>query len=214
MKKTVAHTRHFSFSHAPESIQNQFLREIRQSEFIGTMVMDQQPRGATMFPVLKNPVILQIMQEVNVPLSESELTEPGRCKERVREVFVQLVSVVPGRRGSGSRLCLLTRTSSLLYQTTHNHPSPTHPPTPYRTHRRAHTKSSPYAGDSTNPHSSPSPPASSTGNPVYRILTCTTTRCQRLSSSASYRNSFAYAGITSSVSRTSPRRRRSVSGGS
>lgn len=57
-----------------------------------------------MFPVLKNPVILQIMQEVNVPLSELELTEPGRCKERVREVFVQLVSVVPGRR---SRLCLL-----------------------------------------------------------------------------------------------------------
>ena len=178
--------------------------------------MEKQPRGATMFPVLKNPVILQIMQEVNVPLSELELTEPGRCKERVREVFVQLVSVVPGRRGSGSRLCLLTRTSSLLYQTTHNHPSPTRPPItplPYAP-PRIHTKSSPYAGDSTNPHSSPSPPASSTGNPVYRIRTCTTTRCQRPSSSASYRNSFAYAGITSSVSRTSPRRRRSVSGGS
>jgi hypothetical protein len=28
-----------------------------------------------------------------VPLTEMELTEPGRCKERVREVFVQLVSV-------------------------------------------------------------------------------------------------------------------------
>jgi len=168
-----------------------------------------------MFPVLKNPVILQIMQEVNVPLSELELTEPGRCKERVREVFVQLVSVVPGRRGSGSRLCLLTRTSlsSTKPRIIIPHP-PTHPPTPYRTHRRAHTKSSPYAGDSTNPHSSPCPPASSTGNPVYRIRTCTTTRCPRPSSSACYRNSFARAGITSSDSRTSPRRRRSVSGGS
>ncbi len=66
-----------------------------------TMLLDQQPRGATMFPVLKNPVILQIMQEVNVPLSESELTEPGRCKERVREVFVQLVSLCAG--GGGRR---------------------------------------------------------------------------------------------------------------
>ena len=51
--------------------------------------MDQQ---RSMFPILKNSTILQIMEEVNVPLSENELTEPGRCKERVREVFVQLVS--------------------------------------------------------------------------------------------------------------------------
>ena len=52
--------------------------------------MDQQ---RSMFPVLKNDVILQIMEEVNVPLTESELVEPGRYKERVREVFVQLVSL-------------------------------------------------------------------------------------------------------------------------
>ena len=45
-----------------------------------------------MFPILKNSTILKIMEEVKVPLTESELTEPGRCKERVREVFVQLVS--------------------------------------------------------------------------------------------------------------------------
>ena len=45
-----------------------------------------------MFPILKNPTILQIMEEVDVPLTEYELTEPGRCKERVREVFVRLVS--------------------------------------------------------------------------------------------------------------------------
>ena len=44
------------------------------------------------FPILKNPVILQIMQEVNISLTEVELTEPQRCKERVREVFTQLVS--------------------------------------------------------------------------------------------------------------------------
>jgi len=49
-----------------------------------------QPRA--MFPILKPSTILQIMEEVNVPLKESELAEPGRCKERVREVFVQLVS--------------------------------------------------------------------------------------------------------------------------
>ena len=51
-----------------------------------------QPRA--MFPILKPSTILQIMEEVNVPLKESELAEPGRCKERVREVFVQLVSNV------------------------------------------------------------------------------------------------------------------------
>ena len=54
--------------------------------------MDVQSGRSTMFPVLKNSVILQIMEEINVPLKEMELVEPGRCKERVREVFVQLVS--------------------------------------------------------------------------------------------------------------------------
>ena len=56
--------------------------------------MDVQSGRSTMFPVLKNSVILQIMEEINVPLKEMELVEPGRCKERVREVFVQLVSGV------------------------------------------------------------------------------------------------------------------------
>ena len=50
----------------------------------------EQP-GRSMFPILKNATILKIMEEVNVPLTEMELTEPGRCRERVREVFVQLV---------------------------------------------------------------------------------------------------------------------------
>ena len=53
--------------------------------------MDHQPRS-NLFPVLKYATILQIMEEVHVPLTEAELTEPGRYKERVREVFVQLVS--------------------------------------------------------------------------------------------------------------------------
>ena len=44
------------------------------------------------FPILKNSVILQIMEEVEIPLTEAELTEPGRCRERVREVFSRLVS--------------------------------------------------------------------------------------------------------------------------
>eukprot|EP00579_Thalassiosira_antarctica_P018811 CAMPEP_0201960008 /NCGR_PEP_ID=MMETSP0904-20121228/6822_1 /ASSEMBLY_ACC=CAM_ASM_000553 /TAXON_ID=420261 /ORGANISM="Thalassiosira antarctica, Strain CCMP982" /LENGTH=484 /DNA_ID=CAMNT_0048505819 /DNA_START=85 /DNA_END=1541 /DNA_ORIENTATION=+ len=54
-----------------------------------------QPRS-NLFPVLKNSTILQIMEEVNVPLTEAELTEPGRCKERVREVFVQLLNICWG----------------------------------------------------------------------------------------------------------------------
>jgi hypothetical protein len=48
--------------------------------------------GGTSFPILKNSVILQIMEEVQIPLTEAELVEPGRCKERVREVFARLVS--------------------------------------------------------------------------------------------------------------------------
>eukprot|EP00956_Cyclotella_meneghiniana_P011928 scaffold16811_cov73-Cyclotella_meneghiniana.AAC.7 len=31
------------------------------------------------------------MGELEIPLTESELTEPGRCRERVRDVFVQLL---------------------------------------------------------------------------------------------------------------------------
>eukprot|EP00579_Thalassiosira_antarctica_P008830 CAMPEP_0201901954 /NCGR_PEP_ID=MMETSP0902-20130614/54703_1 /ASSEMBLY_ACC=CAM_ASM_000551 /TAXON_ID=420261 /ORGANISM="Thalassiosira antarctica, Strain CCMP982" /LENGTH=534 /DNA_ID=CAMNT_0048435939 /DNA_START=139 /DNA_END=1745 /DNA_ORIENTATION=- len=54
-----------------------------------------QPRS-NLFPVLKISTILQIMEEVNVPLTEAELTEPGRCKERVREVFVQLLNICWG----------------------------------------------------------------------------------------------------------------------
>eukprot|EP00584_Thalassiosira_punctigera_P009868 CAMPEP_0172534744 /NCGR_PEP_ID=MMETSP1067-20121228/7002_1 /TAXON_ID=265564 ORGANISM="Thalassiosira punctigera, Strain Tpunct2005C2" /NCGR_SAMPLE_ID=MMETSP1067 /ASSEMBLY_ACC=CAM_ASM_000444 /LENGTH=269 /DNA_ID=CAMNT_0013319569 /DNA_START=11 /DNA_END=816 /DNA_ORIENTATION=- len=55
-----------------------------------------QPRSSNLFPVLKNSTILQIMEEVSVPLTEAELTEPGRCKERVREVFVQLLNMCWG----------------------------------------------------------------------------------------------------------------------
>jgi hypothetical protein len=93
-----------------------------------------------MFPVLKNPVILQIMQEVNVPLSESELTEPGRCKERVREVFVQLVSV-PGRRRVEPLLARVLSASVRAYLSSSSRnrrprrppPSPLSLPTPNRT---------------------------------------------------------------------------------
>ena len=59
------------------------------------MVDRPSSSSGNLFPVLKHSTILQIMEEVNVPLTESELTEPGRCKERIREVFVQLVSFVP-----------------------------------------------------------------------------------------------------------------------
>ena len=49
-------------------------------------------RGTTTYPILKNSTILKIMEKLEVPLTELELTETGRCNERVREVFVQLVS--------------------------------------------------------------------------------------------------------------------------
>ena len=35
-------------------------------------------------------------QEVDIPLTEAELLEPHRCKERIREVFVKLVSADTG----------------------------------------------------------------------------------------------------------------------
>ena len=62
------------------------------------------------FPQLKIPVILQIMAEVNIPLSELELTEPQRCKERIRDVFVQLVSV-----REGSTMCVVKNNLSCAY---------------------------------------------------------------------------------------------------
>lgn len=66
--------------------------------WIETMVDRPSSSSGNLFPVLKHSTILQIMEEVNVPLTESELTEPGRCKERIREVFVQLVSCsIPAR---------------------------------------------------------------------------------------------------------------------
>ena len=46
------------------------------------------------FPILKNSVILQIMEEVEIPLTEAELIEPSRCKERIREVFARLVRII------------------------------------------------------------------------------------------------------------------------
>ncbi|KAL3766044.1 hypothetical protein ACHAWU_002759 [Discostella pseudostelligera] len=70
-------------TYSPESF-------VVDGEQYGETIMDSS--GRTMFPILKNSTILKIMEEVKVPLTEMELTEPSRCKERVREVFVQLVS--------------------------------------------------------------------------------------------------------------------------
>ncbi len=53
--------------------------------------MDQQ--RPTTFPILKNNMILKCMEEIEIPLTESELTEPGRHKERIREILIQLVSL-------------------------------------------------------------------------------------------------------------------------
>ncbi|KAL7434502.1 hypothetical protein ACHAXM_004094 [Skeletonema potamos] len=58
--------------------------------------------GGTSFPILKNSVILQIMEEVQIPLTEAELVEPGRCKERVREVFARLLILCWGMTNNDS----------------------------------------------------------------------------------------------------------------
>lgn len=53
--------------------------------------MDQQ--RPTTFPILKNSMILKCMEEIEIPLTENELTEPGRHKERIKEILIQLVSL-------------------------------------------------------------------------------------------------------------------------
>eukprot|EP00578_Thalassiosira_sp_NH16_P003198 CAMPEP_0181132420 /NCGR_PEP_ID=MMETSP1071-20121207/30984_1 /TAXON_ID=35127 /ORGANISM="Thalassiosira sp., Strain NH16" /LENGTH=443 /DNA_ID=CAMNT_0023218749 /DNA_START=48 /DNA_END=1379 /DNA_ORIENTATION=+ len=70
-----------------------------------------QPRS--MFPILKNPTILQIMEEVDVPLTEYELIEPGRCKERVREVFVRLLNICLGLNDPSALTALPSRIVSI-----------------------------------------------------------------------------------------------------
>mmetsp|Transcript_14393 Transcript_14393/g.22204 ORF Transcript_14393/g.22204 Transcript_14393/m.22204 type:complete len:455 (-) Transcript_14393:86-1450(-) len=64
---------------------------------------------ATSFPILKNSVILQIMEEVEIPLTESELIEPGRCKERIREVFARLLMLCWGMTNESSLSALPSR---------------------------------------------------------------------------------------------------------
>jgi len=72
-----------------------------------------------MFPVLKNSTVLQIMDEVNVPLKEVELTEPGRCKERVREVFIQLLNICWGLTDSTTLFQLPDRIKNKQSQLSH-----------------------------------------------------------------------------------------------
>ncbi len=64
---------------------------------------------ATSFPILKNSVILQIMEEVEIPLTESELIEPGRCKERIREVFARLLMLCWGMTDESALSALPSR---------------------------------------------------------------------------------------------------------
>ena len=54
------------------------------------------------FPVLKNSDILQCMAELDVELNKTELLEPQRHKDRVRKVFVAIVSILPVGHGGSS----------------------------------------------------------------------------------------------------------------
>jgi hypothetical protein len=43
------------------------------------------------FPILKSTDILQCMFELGIEMSKEELMEPQRHKEKLRQIFVQLV---------------------------------------------------------------------------------------------------------------------------
>jgi len=45
------------------------------------------------FPILKNAEIIECLSEAGIELNESELTEPLRHKEKVKQVFLSLVSL-------------------------------------------------------------------------------------------------------------------------
>jgi len=49
-------------------------------------------QSAYRFPLLKNAEIIECLSEAGIELTEGELTEPLRHKEKVRAVFVSLVS--------------------------------------------------------------------------------------------------------------------------
>ena len=54
--------------------------------------MDLTANQQYSFPICKNAEILECLLEVGIELSEAELTEPGRHKDKVRAVFSSLVS--------------------------------------------------------------------------------------------------------------------------
>lgn len=66
-------------------------------------------RTTTAFPILKNSVILQIMEEVEIPLTESELLEPYRSKERIRDVFARLLMLCWGMGSEDSLAAIPAR---------------------------------------------------------------------------------------------------------
>lgn len=47
---------------------------------------------AMIFPVLKNSNILECLDELGIEFSKTELLEPAKHREKLRQVFTQLVS--------------------------------------------------------------------------------------------------------------------------
>lgn len=48
------------------------------------------------FPILRHSDILQCMSELGIELTKAELVEPGRHRDRVKKVFVQLLDICCG----------------------------------------------------------------------------------------------------------------------
>jgi len=57
------------------------------------MDLTAHQQAGFVFPVLKSAEIVQCMSELGFDLSQQELSEPARHKEKLRQVFVKLVCV-------------------------------------------------------------------------------------------------------------------------
>ena len=57
---------------------------------------DAEPTPVFAFPLLKSQEILKCMEEASIPLTEDELKEPNRHRDRLKEMWADVVSVYHG----------------------------------------------------------------------------------------------------------------------
>ena len=60
-----------------------------------TMAGDRVHRSTAtyIFPTLKLSEILQCLEELEIPISKQELTEPSRHRDKLRQMWIRVVSV-------------------------------------------------------------------------------------------------------------------------